>query len=227
MNLVANFITDFGNGVATWCIRTSVTVVAFGTALLLSCEPAFGLELVLRKGNGPEVESLDPHKAEGVSAGNVLRDLYEGLLSESQDAALIPGAAESWRVSEDLKTYSFTLRADGRWSNGDPVTAADFVAGLRRSADPATGSHYSQMLAPIENAQAVIDGKLPPDRLGVEAPDDRTLVIRLRSPTPYFLGMLVHAATYPIHRASLAAHGMRLAQPGNLVSNGPYPLLSG
>jgi oligopeptide transport system substrate-binding protein len=179
---------------------------------------------VLRRGNGPEVESLDPHKVEGVSAANVLRDLYEGLVAEGPDAKLRPGAAESWHLSDDLLTYTFRLRENARWSNGDPVTADDFVAGLRRSVDPATGSHYSQMLAPIENAEAVIEGKLPPEQLGVAASDARTLVIKLKGPTPYLLGMLVHASTYPVHRASLVQHGGQFAQPGKLVSNGAYRL---
>lgn len=179
----------------------------------------------LRRGNGPEVESLDPHKAESVSASTILRDLYEGLVEEAPDGVLIPGAAESWTISEDQKTYVFTLREDARWSNGDPVTADDFVAGFRRSADPKTGSHYSQMLAPIANAEAVIEGKLPPQQLSVEALDARSLRVTLKGPTPYFLGMLVHSSTYPVHRASLAAFGEQFSQPGKLVGNGAYKLV--
>lgn len=204
-------------------MRSARTLLAI---IFLSCAAdAAAVDQLLRKGNGPEVETLDPHKAEGVSAANVLRDLYEGLVAEQPDATLIPGAAESWTISDDLKTYTFTIRDRARWSNGDPVTAHDFVAGLRRSADPATGSHYSQMLAPIENAEAVIEGKLPPARLGVEARDARTLIVRLRGPTPYLLGMLVHPSTYPVHRASLAQHGSQFAQVGKLVSNGAYRLV--
>ena len=191
---------------------------------MLACAAHAADSSVLRKGNGPEVESLDPHKVEGVSAANVLRDLYEGLVSEGPDADLRPGAAESWTVSEDLQTYTFRLRENARWSNGDPVVADDFVAGMRRSVDPATGSHYAQMLAPIENAEAVIEGKLSPQRLGVIAVDPHTLVIKLKGPTTYLLGMLVHASTYPIHRASLARFGAQFAQPGKLVSNGAYRL---
>lgn len=180
---------------------------------------------VLRKGNGPEVETLDPHKAEGVSAANVLRDLYEGLVTERPDASLTEGAAESWTLSDDRMTYTFKLRQNAKWSNGDPVTADDFVAGLRRSADPATGSNYSQILAPIANAEDVVAGKLPPDQLGVQAVDPHTLVIRLKGPTAYFLGMLVHSSTFPIHRPSLAKFGAAFAQPGNLVTNGAYRLV--
>lgn len=199
-------------------------VVAVAFAALTIATSAFA-EQTLRRGNGPEVETLDPHKAEGVSTANVMRDLYEGLIAEAPDSALVPGVAQRWTISQDLKTYTFHLRPNARWSNGDPVTAADFVAGMRRSVDPATGSHYSQMLAPIENGEAVIEGKLPPDRLGVEALDAHTLRLRLKGPTPYLLGMLVHSASFPIHRASLAEHGPQFAQPGKLVSNGAYRLV--
>ena len=179
---------------------------------------------VLRKGNGPEVESLDPHRVEGVSAANILRDLFEGLVGEARDSSLIPGAAERWQISSDQLTYTFFLRKNARWSNGDAVTAEDFVFGLRRSVDPATGSHYSQILSPIENAEAVIEGKLPASELGVRALDDRTLQIRLKGPTPYFLGLLVHSSAYPVHKASVSELGSAFAQPGNLVSNGAYRL---
>lgn len=201
-------------------------IVSLGLVLALLTSTVFAsAPSVLRKGNGPEVESLDPHKVEGVSAANVLRDLYEGLVAEGPDAKLQPGVAESWDTSEDLLTYTFRLRPNARWSNGDSVTADDFVAAFRRSVDPATGSNYSKMLAPIENAEEVIEGKLPPDHLGVTAPDPGTLVIKLKSPTPYLLGMLVHASTYPIHRASLLQHGAQFAQSGKLVSNGAYRLV--
>jgi oligopeptide transport system substrate-binding protein len=185
---------------------------------------AIAAEQVLRKGNGVEPESLDPHKAEGTSSANILRDLYEGLTSEAPNADVIPGAAERWERSADGLTYTFYLRRNARWSNGDPVTAHDFVAGLRRSVDPATGSNYSQILSPIENADEVIAGKLPPERLGAVALDDHTLRVRLKQPTPYFLGLLNHSSSYPIHVPSLRQHGERFARPGNLVSNGAYRL---
>lgn len=181
-------------------------------------------EQVLRRGNGTEPETLDPHRSEGVTASNILRDLFEGLVTEAPDGSLIPGAAESWTVSPDGLVYTFRLRADGRWSNGDPVTAADFEYGLKRSADPATLSEYSAILYPIENAEAVVAGKLPPDRLGVRALDAHTLEIRLHSPTPYFLGLLTHSSAYPLHRPSVEQFGAQFTRPGQLVSNGAYRL---
>ncbi|MCK6372367.1 MAG: peptide ABC transporter substrate-binding protein, partial [Gammaproteobacteria bacterium] len=190
---------------------------------------ASGTELagrqVLRKGNGAEPESLDPHRAESVTAANILRDLFEGLTLEAPDGRIVPGAAERWEVSEDGLAWTFYLRADGRWSNGDPVTAYDFEYGLRRSCDPETLNEYSSILFPIENAEAVVAGRQPPKSLGVAALDERTLRIRLSGPTPYLPGLLTHATAYPVHRASLAAHGGQFARPGKLVSNGAYRLV--
>ena len=153
-----------------------------------------------------------------------MRDLFEGLTTEAVDASIVPGVAESWTISEDGKTYRFALRADARWSNGDPVTAEDFVAGLRRTADPATASTYAAIIYPIKNAEAVTTGQLEPSALGVRALDAHTLEIELEAPTPYFLQLLAHSTTYPLHRASFALHGEQFARPGNLISNGAYRL---
>ena len=181
-------------------------------------------EQVLRRGNGSEVQTLDPHKAEGVPASNILRDLYEGLTIEEPDGTVIPGAAESWEISDDGKVYTFKMRKNARWSNGDPVTAGDFVYGLRRSVDPATGSQYSQILAPILNAEAIIAGKKPVDSLGVEAIDDSTLKITLKAATPYLLGLLNHSTTYPVHKGSVEKNGDKFSRPCKLVGNGAYVL---
>jgi oligopeptide transport system substrate-binding protein len=179
---------------------------------------------ILRKGNGAEPESLDPHRIESVTASNILRDLFEGLTLEAADGRVVPGAAARWDVSGDGLTYTFHMRHNGRWSNGDPVTAGDFEFGLRRSCDPSTLNHYSSILYPILNAEAVISGRMPPEALGVRALDDHTLEIRLSGPTPYFLGLLTHATAYAVHRPSVELHGARFSRPGLLVSNGAYRL---
>jgi oligopeptide transport system substrate-binding protein len=178
----------------------------------------------LRQGNGAEPQTLDPHRAEGVSAANILRDLFEGLMIETPDGAVIPGVAEHWDITEDGRVYTFHLRENARWSNGDPVTAEDFRFGLQRSVDPATLSQYSSILEPIENAAAVISGDQPATALGVEAPDRFTLVIRLNRPTPYLPGLLTHSTTYPVHKASVEQHGNQFARPGKLIGNGAYRL---
>lgn len=179
---------------------------------------------VLRKGNGAEPESLDPHRAESVSASNILRDLFEGLTLEAPDGSVVPGAAERWEVSADGLNWTFYLRRDGRWSNGDPVTAFDFEFGLRRSCDPATLNEYSSILYPIENAEAVVTGRLPPEALGARALDEYRLQIRLAGPTPYLPGLLTHATAYAVNRRALEEHGSQFARPGRLVGNGAYQL---
>lgn len=181
-------------------------------------------EQVLHWGNGAEPQSLDPHKSEGVPGSNIQRNLYEGLIAEAPDGSLVPGAAESWEISDDGKVYTFKLHENGRWSNGEPVTAADFVFGIRRTLNPATLSRYQFILYPIENAQAVAAGEMPVEAVGVKAIDDHTLEIRLENSTPYFLGLLTHSASYPLNRANVAEFGDRFARPGNLVSNGAYML---
>jgi len=181
-------------------------------------------EQVLRRDNGGEPTTLDPHLAEGAPSAHILRDLFEGLTSESPQGRVIPGAAIRWNISRDGKTYTFYLRREGRWSNGDPVTAEDFVYGLRRSASPATASNYAQVLLPIANAAEVLSGALPPEKLGVTAINEHILQISLKGPTPYFIGLLNHSSTYPVHRPSLMKYGSSFSRPGNLVSNGAYVL---
>jgi oligopeptide transport system substrate-binding protein len=181
-------------------------------------------EQVIRIGNGAEPQTLDPHRAQGVPASNVLRNIFEGLTSEAPNGDVVPGVAERWNVSPDGTVYTFELRRNAHWNNGDPVTSADFVFGLRRSVDPKTLSYYSSILEPILNAAEVIRGELPPEDLGVEAIDDFTLVIRLTGPTPYLPGLLNHNVAFPVHRASVEKHRDRFARAGNLVSNGAYYL---
>jgi len=181
-------------------------------------------EQELHRGNGEEPQTLDPHRAEGVPTGNILRDLYEGLTTTAPDGRIVPGAAGRWDISRDGMVYTFYLRGDGRWSNGDPVTAEDFVFSFRRSVDPETAGVYGRMLAPIENASSILAGEMTPETLGVEALNERTVQIRLDDPTPYFLGLLTHVSTYPVHAPSLQRFGNDFVLPGNLVSNGAYRL---
>jgi len=179
---------------------------------------------VVRKANGAEPKTLDPHRAEDVTSSNILRDLFEPLVGEAPDGSLIAGAASSWHISQDGKTYRFTIDPEARWSNGDAVTAEDFVFSLRRSVDPATGSHYAMMLAPIKNATAVINGEKPPTALAVKALASNKLEIQLAAATPYFLGLLTHATAYPVHPATVKQFGSQFTQPGKLISNGAYQL---
>lgn len=178
--------------------------------------------VVLRRGNGFEPETLDPQLARSDAAFGIARDLFEGLTAFDGDANVIAAAASAWQMSVDGKEYRFTIRAGARWSNGDPLVAQDFAAGWRRLVDPATASEYAQILSPVVNAREITSGHLKPDRLGVEAPDTSTLLVHLAASTPYFLGLLAHPSTFPIHRATLAAHRTDYAKPGVQVSNGAF-----
>ena len=179
---------------------------------------------IFRKNNGSDPGTLDPHRAEGVPASNVLRDLYEGLVSEAANGDYIPGAAEAWTISEDGKTYRFKIRENAVWSNGDKVTAEDFVFSLRRSVDPITLSNYSSMLYPIKNARDVVLGKIKPDELGVYSEGEKELVVELEEPTPYFISLLTHSTTYPVHPPSVRQHGAFFTRPENMISNGAFVL---
>jgi len=185
--------------------------------------PAFA-ETVYNRGSAAEPESVDPHKTSTVYEANVLRDLFEGLVMQDAKTNLIPGAAESWTISDDGKVYTFKLRQGAVWSDGSPVTADDFVYSFHRLEDPATAAEYASMLFPIVNAEQVNTGKAKPEEMGVKAIDANTLEVTLKAPTPYFLEMLTHQAAYPVNKASIDKLGADWIKPGNLVSNGPFTL---
>ncbi|MGD8347034.1 MAG: peptide ABC transporter substrate-binding protein [Lysobacterales bacterium] len=177
------------------------------------------------RGNGEEPATLDPHKSVGLPASRILRDLFEGLTTESRDGKVIPGAALRWNISRDARTYTFYLRRDLLWSNGEPLTALDFIYSLRRAVDPETASASAGALLPILNAREVLAGELPVDQLGVGLLDDEyTMQITLTGPTPYFLGLLASPVAYPVNRENVEAFGDGFSRPGNLVSNGAYVL---
>jgi oligopeptide transport system substrate-binding protein len=170
--------------------------------------------------------TLDPQLNEDVSGSDVIRDLFEGLLNQDAEGNLIPGVAESWEASEGNTVYTFKLRDDAKWSNGDPVTAGDFVYAWRRAADPETASPYAWYmdLMSIVNGSEVVAGEKEPSELGVEAVDDHTLKVTLTSPLPYFASMVTHATTFPTHQATIEEHGDAWTRPENMVSNGAYKL---
>ncbi|MCX7345271.1 MAG: ABC transporter substrate-binding protein, partial [Alphaproteobacteria bacterium] len=157
---------------------------------------------MLNRGNSADPESLDPHKTSTTYEANILRDLFTGLAAQNAKAEVVPGAAESWSKSADGKTYTFKLRADGKWSDGSPVTAHDFVFAWQRLVNPETAAEYAYMLAPVVNAEDITAGKKKPEELGIKAIDDMTLEVQLSAPTPYFLEMLTHQATYAVSKAN-------------------------
>jgi oligopeptide transport system substrate-binding protein len=176
----------------------------------------------LRRGNGSEPDSIDPQLARMEAAMTILRDCYEGLVSMAPDGKPVAGAAESWTVSEDGRLYTFKLRSAARWSNGDRLVAADFVAAWRRLVDPATASQYALMLEPVVNAGDIVAGRKPAESLGVFARDEATLAVALAEPSPYFLATLSHPSTFPVHRPTLAAKPKQFARPGVAVTNGAF-----
>ncbi|EKO3571015.1 MULTISPECIES: ABC transporter substrate-binding protein [Vibrio] len=179
----------------------------------------------LIRGNGTEVASLDPHKTEGVPESHVIRDLLEGLVNQDADGNTIPGVAERWETS-DNQTYTFYLRKDAKWSNGDPVTAQDFVYSWQRAVDPATASPYSWYMeyTKMKNAKEIIAGEKASTTLGVKALDDHTLVVELDTPLPYFVMMTGHTTMKPVHKGTIEKHGDEWTRAGNYVSNGAYML---
>ncbi len=166
---------------------------------------------VLNRGLGTEPESLDAHKSRSVQAAAVLRDIGEGLISYTTTGELTSGAAESWEISDDRLTYTFHLKPNAKWSNGDSVTAEHFVFSAARLRDPATAAFYAQFLGDVSTLTAA---------------DNETLLINLKRPTPYLLSLLTHPATFPMHPGSLAEYGDGFARPGKLLSNGAYVLTS-
>ena len=175
--------------------------------------------------NGSEVATLDPQKAEGVPESNVMRNLLEGLVETDNNGQLVPGVASSWQ-SDNGRIWTFTLRNDARWSNGEPVTAHDFVYSWQRLADPKTASPYASYLqtAHLENIDAVLSGKAAPGELGVKALDDHHLQVTLSEPVPYFVAMLAHSAMKPVYRPAIEQWGEQWTQPNHYVGNGAFTL---
>jgi oligopeptide transport system substrate-binding protein len=199
----------------------STAIVAMGGIV---AGAAFAQEVVYNRGNDTDPTTLDHSKTSTVAESNLMMDLYEGLVTYDAKAAVVPGVAESWTISDDGLVYTFKLRADAKWSNGDQVKASDFVFAFRRLQDPKTAAPYPKMHYPIANAEAINKGEKQGTELGATAIDDTTLELKLHTATPYFLEMLAHQTGLPLHEASVTQHGDAFVQPGNLVSNGAYML---
>ncbi|MGI9233316.1 MAG: peptide ABC transporter substrate-binding protein [Woeseiaceae bacterium] len=179
---------------------------------------------VINRGNGGDPGSLDPALAEDVHAFNILTDLYEGLIAESATGELVPGAAESWQISEDGLTYTFMLRDSARWSNGDAVTSHDFVRAFRRVANPTTASVYGFLLEPILHFTEVQNGTWPVDQLAVSAVDDSVFEIRLRGSAPHMLAVLAMPVAFPVHKSAVA--NGEFSNSDFFIGNGAYRLIS-
>jgi len=219
---------------------------------------------VFHFGNGSEPQGIDPHIVTGVPEHHILISLCEGLtIPNLNSGANLPGVAESWTVSEDGKEYIFNLNKNAKWSNGDTVTASDFVWSWMRILTASLGSQYPDMLYYLEGAEeyhtwvskeeikkmmeseenpdilssleeSFLNHKPKPsfDTVGVKAIDEHTLKVNLKSPTPFFLGLLSHYSTWPVHKDTVLKHGAiddrngQWTRPGNFVCNGPFKLKS-
>ncbi len=167
-----------------------------------------------------EPSTLDPGAAADAFSSTVLIDLYEGLTSEAPSGEVVPGVAESWTLDAGGTEYTFHLRATAEWSNGKKVRAQDFVTAWRREIDPKFGSAAADDLRLISHAGEILAGREPPAALGVSAPSDSILVVRLERPAAYFPQLLAHPSMFPIYSAATAtAH-----RADQWVSNGPYTL---
>jgi oligopeptide transport system substrate-binding protein len=187
---------------------------------------------VLHFGNGDEPQDLDPHTVQGTPEHKIFLSLFEGLLSRNPDGQEpLPGVAERWETSADNLVYTFHLRENARWSNGDPVTASDFVGSYKRMLTPELGAQYAYMLYMMAGAEDYHRGRLKDfSQVGVKAINERTLQITLRQPATFFLPALLHYAWHPVHLRTIEKHGgltrrgTAWTRPENFVSNGPFIL---
>ena len=175
--------------------------------------------------NGAEIESIDPALSTAQATGRVLYALYEGLTAFDSAARPQPGVAERWGISPDGLVYTFHLRKNAQWSNGDPVTSADFIYSWRRALLPETVSEYAAQFYPIKNARLFNEGKLADfGEVGVQAPDAHTLIVTLDNPTPFFLDLCAFATLLPVHRASVEQHPDWATHVEHFVGNGAFTL---
>lgn len=198
-------------------------LLAVSGLLWALCSSALAADAV-RLGNAGEPQTLDPHRYNLRLEETLLNDLFVGLTTFDAEGRLVPGVAREWRVSDDGLVWTFTLDPRQRWSDGQPVTADDFVFAFRRLQAPETAASLAYFMYPLKNAAAVNAGRLPPETLGVRALAPDTLELTLEEPYPFLLERLLYPTAYPLPRHVLAAHGDDWVKPRNWVSNGAYTL---
>lgn len=205
-----------------------MTFIIRAALLALGCvgsvvEPAFATTLNLA--HTPETIYAYP-TAFGALDPIAMVDCFEGLVAMDAHGDAIPGQASSWTISPDGLTYTFSLRENTTWSNGDPVIVEDFLASFQWLLDPANAFEFAYLQFPVRNAAAIASGRLGMDELGVRVRDERTLEITLEQPAPYFLQALTHPTAYPIPSALKAERGLRGLAPEDVICNGPYTIIS-
>ena len=216
----------------------SVVLILF---IVASCSESInpvdsGLEnQIYHHGNGSEPQGLDPHIVTGVPEHHILISLCEGLTIPNPNPndinGYMAGTAESWSISDDGKEYVFNINKNAKWSNGESVTADDFVWSWKRILTASLGSQYPDMLYYLEGAYEYHNGLIDDfDQVGVKSIDEHTLQVNLKNPTPFFLGLLSHYSTWPVHKETVLKFGDiddrngEWTRPGNFVCNGPFQL---
>ncbi|WP_438269724.1 peptide ABC transporter substrate-binding protein [Photobacterium sanguinicancri] len=214
-------------------LKSSVVAIAVAmacTAYVQAADVPAGVKLAkvqeIVRGNGDEVPTLDPTFSSDTASSRVIQDMFEGLVSEGLNGDVIPALAKSWEVDETGMVYTYHLREDALWSNGQPITANDFEYSLKRAINPATAAPYAWYLtmARFKNAEAINKGEKSIDELGVEAVDARTLKITLDQPVPYFTKMMVHPSTYPVYKDVVEKYGDSWTKPEHIVTSSAYKL---
>ena len=179
---------------------------------------------VLRTNNSSEPGSLDPPLAQGTHESWVLENAFEGLMTFDENGDLVEGMAESYEVSEDGLTYTFKLRDDIRWTNGDPVTAEDFAFSWKRALAPETAANYASIVYSIKGGEAYNTGEGSADDVMVTALDEKTLEVTLETPTAYFLELTAFYTYFPVNKSVVEANPDWAKDPSTYVSNGPFKL---
>ena len=217
-------------------MKKIIAVAISAIFLLTSCsqeksEPVKGIKVskqnILIENVAADMPSLDPQQGGDTSSSRVIADLFEGLVAYDQHATIVAAGAVSWNVSSDGKKYTFHLQKNAKWTNGDDVTANDYVYSYRRAVTPDTLTrYYATYFNPIVNAKEIQDGKAKPETLGVIAKDKYTLEINLATPNPTFIDALTLNAFLPINHNTVEKYGDAWAgQPSTIISNGPYKLV--
>ncbi|MED0995247.1 peptide ABC transporter substrate-binding protein [Bacillus mobilis] len=212
--------------------KSHLMVMALVTTLLLTAcnnktnkSDTEAKKQVLNVTVSEEIPSLDTAKTMDGTSAHVMQNIFEGLYVLDDQDQPIPAVAKSFKRSEDGKKYTFDLRKDAKWSNGDSVTANDFMFAWKRAINPETASQYAYMLFHVKNAKEINKGTMALDNLGVKAINDYKLEVELEQPIPYFLQLLALPIYLPQHESFLKEQGKNYAlEPSNLIYNGPFVL---
>ena len=209
-----------------WTSRRALLAGAASTLAACANGDIIGFDKAARTldiANTAEPDSLDPHKGQGTWVNNIIGNMFIGLTTENAQGEPIPGMAERWETSEDGRTWTFYLRR-AQWSDGQACDAHDFEFAFRRILDPETLSEYASILFLIKNAEAVNNGELNPEHVGVTALDDLTLEIQLEYSAPYLPQLLKHYSSFPAPKHLVERYGDDWVLPQNIAVNGAFIL---